>query len=144
MPPLSARFSSSPALRLHIGRSRIRGFLLALLALCCSAALYLIYARGYALLAGILLLPTLALLGCLRRERWRAAQISWQEGVWRLEAGGRRQIIALSPRSGGIPGLLYLAWREVDSKRPGGVWLFADSAPAEHLRRLRVRLLLER
>ncbi|MCB1675404.1 MAG: hypothetical protein KDI01_03895 [Halioglobus sp.] len=141
---MSARFSSSPALRLHIGNSRIRSAAFGALALGSGAALYLIRARGYPVLAGSLLAPVLAVLWYLRQERWRGAQISWHRGVWQLQAGGRREAIVMSPRSGGFPGLLYLAWREAGSNRRGSVWLFADSAPAEELRRLRVRLLLER
>ena len=68
--------------------------------------------------------------------------LHWQKGSWSLEIDGVRAPIRLHPSCRASPLGVYLCWT-----RPGvgreRVWLFADSAPPDLLRRLRVRLALE-
>ena len=141
---MSARCSNSPSLRLRIADSRIHRVLHGLLCLLLVAGLCLLSLRGYPL-AGLLLLPAVGW-GCrqLARQHLAGACISWQLGEWMLEQGGSRCPITLRPGSTCLPWVIHLAWVEAASERRGAVFLFADSAAAEDLRRLRVRLTLER
>ena len=77
-----------------------------------------------------------------RRQPLSGALIAWHAGSWWLELDGQRE--SISPeRWHCLPWVTWFAWR--DSAGCGGsLWLFADSAERQMLRRLRVRLALER
>ena len=68
--------------------------------------------------------------------------LHWHRGSWSMEIDGVRAPIRLHPSCRASALGVYLRWM-----RPGvgreRVWLFADSAPPDQLRRLRVRLALE-
>ena len=141
---MSAPFSSSPALRLTAGHSDIRRALLAGLSLCCLIALCLLWNRGYIALALALLPPTLLCLWSLRREPLYGATLHWQQrGGWTLESGQIRRPVRILPASTSLRWVVLVSWEELPAGPRGRLWLFADSAPADALRRLRVRLRLE-
>jgi hypothetical protein len=141
---LSARYSNSPSLRLAIGNSRALRLLHGLFCLLCAFTLYRLSQRGYPLLA-LLLLPA-AILCCrqLARQRHAGARINWHRGEWTLEQGANSSHLNIHPGSTCLPWVVYLAWVESATARRSSVFLFPDSAPAEQLRGLRVRLALER
>jgi len=114
------------------------------LCLCVAYCLYRLHLRGYSLLA-LSLLPV-AGLGCWRLalEPMSGATLCWQRGQWLIERGSSSVAIAIHRGSSSLPWLIYLAWTELPTGRKGKLWLFADSASAGELRRLRVRLKLER
>jgi hypothetical protein len=141
---LSARYSNSPSLRLAVARSSIYRGLHGLLCLFVVFSLIRVYQRGYPVLA-LTLLP-LATLGCWRlaQQRLAGALICWSKGEWTIEAGENCVPVKLARSSTCLHGVIYLAWEQgVDTGR-GSVFLFTDSAPAQDLRRLRVRITLER
>jgi hypothetical protein len=141
---LSVRYSNSPALRLQIASSRLRDSAVLLVAGGATGALYLLWQQGHAQLA-CALLPVVAVLApALRRDALTGCELCWHRGQWSLWRGRERQLIALSPRSTWLPGLIYLAWRELPAGRQRYGWIFSDCAPAGQLRRLRVRLALQR
>ena len=140
---MSVKYSNSPALRLRVASSLIcRGLQLACV-LCLLCALYLLFNRGYPLLA----LGLAPLLYVLARHFIRGPgveQLCWCQGNWEIERAGVRQPVAVCASSTCLSWVIYFAWRELPSGRRGALWLFADSAPGEQLRRLRVRLALQR
>jgi len=140
---LSAPYSSSPTLRLTVGHSDIRRALLAGLSLSCLLAICLIWGRGYPALAAALAPPVLLCLWSLRREPLRGATLQWQRGCWTLGAGHTRRPVRILPASASLRWVILVTWEELPAGRRGRLWLFADSAPADTLRRLRVRLTLE-
>ena len=140
---MSGPFSSSPALRLTVGPSDIRGTLLAALSLCCLSAHLLIWTRGHCAVAAALAPPTLLCLWSLRREPLQGATLQWQRGSWTLESGRSRRPVRILPASTALRWVIFVAWEELPGGRRGRLWLFADSAPGDALRRLRVRLTLE-
>lgn len=140
---MSAKYSSSPVLRLNIGKSRYRRFLHGAFCLCTCFALYLLYARGYPVLALVLLPPVSLILWRLRREPMAGAVVCWRCGNWTVEHGALSQAVCIRPNSSCLPWVIYLAWRELPAGHRGSVWLFADSAPPGQLRSLRARLALQ-
>ena len=139
---MSARYSSSPALRLTIGRSRLRSALYGGLCLAVLAAVTEIYGRGYPALCLPVLLLVTPLLWRLRRDSLVGTELCWQQGLWTLERGQQRRSIALSRRCTATPWVIYLAFNEVPAGPGGHCWLYADCASRQQLRRLRVRLSL--
>jgi hypothetical protein len=139
---LSNRYSLSPALRLQIADSRARrlGFIALvvfyLLTGCLCAH------RGYPELAlvfagcGALVLPGIG------RHRWAGTQVTWRRGIWSLEVQGQRRTVEVLPTSLALPWVIYLALRDQPLGRSYYLWLFNDSATAQELRKLRVRLRL--
>jgi len=140
---LSARYSSLPSLNLQIGRSRLRGLLYLQLALCLGASLLLLGLQGYPLLALFLLAPATCCYVALLRGTDVTA-LGCREEQWLLQRGSERIPIRISPGSGCLPWAIYLGWVSLVDQRRGSLWLFVDSAPARDLRRLRVRLFLQR
>jgi len=140
---LSVKYSSSPALRLIIGKSRLRRILHGAFCLCVCFALYLLYARGYPVLALILLPPVSFILWRLRCEPMAGAVVCWRCGSWTVEHGAINRAVRLCSNSTCLPWVIYLAWRELPAGRRGSVWLFVDSAPPRQLRCLRARLSLQ-
>jgi hypothetical protein len=141
---LLSRYSSSPALHLRIGESRLRDVLYGVLCLVNCFALGLIYARGYQALAFTLTPLTLAVLWRLRRDPMLGARLSWTKGTWTLECNDLQRVIRVGKRSVSMPWLIYLAYRDLTMGTAGHLWLFVDSLNCEELRLLRVRLTLER
>lgn len=139
-----SRYSSSPALRLKIGKSRLRDALFGVLCLLSCLAHGLIYARGYQLLAIMLAPLTLAALWRLRHDPMLGARLSWTKGAWALECNGLQSVIHVSKRSVAMPWMIYLAYRDLSKGTTGHLWLFVDSLNGEELRLLRVRLKLQR
>ena len=140
---MSARYSTSPALNLPIGKSRLRALLFLLLALCLGASLLLLGLRGYPLLALSLLAPT----ACCYLAQLRSSGVTalgWRAGQWTLQCGSERIPIRILPGSSCLPWVVYLGWASLADRRRGSLWLFADSVPAGDWRRLRVRLSLQR
>ena len=70
--------------------------------------------------------------------------LQYRAGCWSVVRGGARRAVRMLPCSVCLPWVIYLAWREPSSGRRGTLWLFADSAPGQQLRLLRVRLALQR
>lgn len=141
---MSARYSNSPALRLTINNSRQRRSLHLLLCLAITCALYRLYLRGYPLFT-MSLLP-LAGWCCRRlaREAAVGATLCWRQGAWSLQRSDGSEQRMMLRRCICLPWLIYSRWQVAPVGRHRSLWLFADSAPAEQLRRLRVRLALER
>jgi hypothetical protein len=139
---LLARYSSSPALRLRIGKSHLRPALYT--ALCCITlyAVWRIWTRGYPFAGGVLLLFAVALLWRLRRDAMVGAELCWQQGCWVLQRGTQQRVISLSHRCIATPWVIYLEFSEQPSGNSGQLWLYADCASVEQLRRLRVRVAL--
>ena len=141
---MSTRSSSSPALHLRIAKSLLRARLFGALCLVTACALGAIYSRGYPLLA-ILLMPLVSgLLWRLRQCAMEGAILCYRQGEWTLLQGDTRRQIDLTQRSTSTLWVIYLAFRELPSRRTGQIWLFKDSSSAEELRRLRVRVALLR
>ena len=141
---MSARYLNSPALHLTVGNSRLRRILHGLLCLCAAVSLYRLYLRGYPLLAGSLL--PLACLCCvqLAKQSLCGATVCWRQGEWSVLRDNVSYPVSVGRRSACLPGFIYLACEEQSGGRCLRLWLFPDSAPAEQLRRLRVRLVFER
>lgn len=140
---MSAQYSNSPALRLNIASSRLRDGAVLLVGGGALGAVYLLWQQGHAQLA-FALLPVVAVLApALRRDTLTGCALCWHQGQWSLWRGREQQLIAVSPRSACLPGLVYLAWRELPAGRQRYGWIFSDCAPAGQLRRLRVRLALQ-
>ena len=139
---MSAKYSSSPALRLIVGKSRLRRLLHGAFCLCSCFALSLLYARGYQGLAVLLLPPVGLLLWRLHREPMACAVVCWKRGNWTVQHNAINQAVRICSNSTCLPWVIYLAWQELPAGRRGSVWLFADSAPPGQLRCLRARLAL--
>ena len=141
---MSARYSNSPALRLQIVRSRIYCLLHFLLSLLTIFALYRICERGYSVLA-LLLLPVAALC-CWQtaRQTLAGSLLSWTRGQWFISRGAETTPVTLERSSTCLPWVIYLAWADLERSARRSALLFPDSVPAKNLRRLRVRLTLQR
>lgn len=139
---MSARYSTSPTLRLPIAESRIcalwQGAFIALL----YVALVLLALRGYPWGAAVLTLPVTGLIPSLCRQTAAGQVIIWRAGQWSVERDGLETAISLHPASRASVLGICLCWSGSSGKREYA-WLFADSAPPDQLRRLRVRLALE-
>jgi hypothetical protein len=140
---LSAKYSNSPALLLTIADSRIRRCLHALFCLAITYVFFLLHSGTDSLLAWLLLAPGFYLLWQARHERLTGTVVRWQQGNWSVAKDGVEQAIAVSRRSAALPWVIFLAWSGAGSGQRGSVWLYADSAPIQQLRVLRVRLRLE-
>lgn len=116
--------------------------LLALLALALSglSALAKVF---LALLTLALLVPGLLVPGLLRGEKQQSvfvSTIAWEAGSWWIVRGGQRIAIELRGEQRVLSWLVALQWRESAGTRRGSLALWPDSADAEALRRLRLRL----
>jgi hypothetical protein len=72
------------------------------------------------------------------------AKLCWRRGIWTIEQGNVAKEILPTGRSAVTPWLIYLAFTYLPHGADGHIWLYADSACANQLRRLRVRLTLLR
>ncbi len=141
---MSARYSSSPALHLRIGESRLRAVLHGALCLVCVYALWLLYARGYVVVVVLLALLVTYLLWRLRRDPLVGVELRWRQGLWTLEHAGVQRVILPTRRSTATPWVIYLAFSDLPAGPGGHLWLYVDCACSQQLRRLRVRLTLVR
>jgi membrane-bound toxin of toxin-antitoxin system len=139
---LSARYSSSPTLRLPIAESRICALWQGAFIISLALALVQLALRGYPWLAATLMLIICCLVPALCRQAMTGQVVHWRQGNWYLERGGVETLIRLHSSCRASPLGIYLCWCNEGGARES-VWLFADSAPPEQLRRLRVRLALE-
>lgn len=140
---MSARYSTSPALHLRIGESRLRVALYSALCLVCVYALWLLYARGYVVVVATLALYVAYLLWSLRRDPAVGVELRWNQGRWTLENAGVQRVIAPGRRSTATPWAIYLAFTDQPAGPGGHLWIYADCASRAQLRRLRVRLTLD-
>ena len=141
---MSIRCSNSPTLRLEIASSGQYARLASLVAVCSLFTLYLLYQRGYPLLA-VLLSPAVPFwLQQLRRDSLAGTTLLWRQGAWSVERGGELRTVAILPESVSMGRVIYLVWREMPDGVKHRCWLFPDCAGREQLRRLRVRLALQR
>ncbi len=141
---MSARYSSSPALNLQIGRSRLRQLWLGLLYAVCALTLYLVYQRGYPGLALALLLPLAWCCISLPGRDQPVSGLHWRAGDWCLQRGEELIRVDILADTVCRPWGIYLAWVNLEDGERGSLWLFPDSAPTPALRRLRVCLALQR
>jgi len=141
---LSARYSNSPALHLRTGESRLRTALYYALCLICVYALWLIFTRGYVVLVVLLIPLVTGLLWHLRRDPLVAVELRWRQGLWTLEHAGVQRVILPTRRSTITPWVIYLAFSDLQAGPGGHLWLYVDCACSQQLRRLRVRLTLDR
>ena len=141
---MSVRFSNSPTLRLEIASSGEYARLASLVAVCAFFTLYLLYQRGYPLLA-LSLSPAVPLwLLQLRRDSLAGSILLWRQGTWSVERGSELHTVEILPQSVSLARVIYLVWREMPAGVKRRCWLFPDCAGREELRRLRVRLALQR
>lgn len=141
---MSTKYSHSPSLHLLIARSRIGSLLHLALCLLAIFGLYRVTAQGYPEVA-LLLLP-LVTLCCwqLSLQTLAGSVLCWQRGQWFIERGNTSTPVTLLRSSTCWSRVIYLAWvAQADSSR-GRALLFPDSVPGSELRRLRVRLTLQR
>lgn len=121
----------------------MRALFYAALCFVCGATPWLLYARGHTLIALFAALFMTCPLWRLRRDPLVAAQLRWSQGLWTLEQGGVRRAIVPTRRSTATPWVIYLAFSDPAGGCGGHLWLYADCASPEQLRRLRVRLTLD-
>ena len=141
---MSARYSSSPALHLKIGESRLRAVLHGALCLVCIHALSLLYVRGYVFIVVLLTILVTHVLSRLRCDPGVGVDLRWQQGLWTLEHAGIRRVILPSSRCTITPWVIYLVFSDLQAGPGGHLWLYVDSTCSQELRRLRVRLALVR
>ena len=141
---MSAKCSNSPSLRLEIVSSRIYRLMHSGFCLLAAASLWRLAQRGYPVTA--LLLSPVSVWCCWRLacQPLVGAVISWRRGEWQLQQGTVVRTVGLARSHTVLPWLIYLAWTGSADTPGGSVFLFPDSAQAGQLRRLRVRLVLER
>lgn len=139
---MSTRYSISPTLHLAIAESRAYRRCQCLFYAAVMLALWELGRGGY-LQQAILATPLILL---YLQARWQqpfvGCVIHWRSGEWVLECGSERESIQLL-RGHCLPWITFFTWR-YESGVCGQAWLFNDSASREELRRLRVRLRLER
>ena len=143
MPRSSSRYSSSPALHVRIGRSRLRSIFYVLFSLLLIAALGQLYTAGYGLLILIAGPVAAVLLWNLQKETLEGYVLAWREGRWALAANGAQPQSVLVSRCITSPWVTYMALTSLAGDQRFHLWLFVDSMPGHHWRRLRVRLALQ-
>ena len=141
---MSARYSSSPTLHLAIADSRQYRCLLVALALAALSSLFLLYLRGYPELVPALLPLAAYSLRRLDDQVPRECFLYWRQGTWWLERDKVTSQVEVHPRSACLPWVTCLVYTPVPRGHSRRVWIFADSCDRQSLRRLRVRLTLQR
>jgi hypothetical protein len=139
---LSPRYSSSPELRLRIGKSRSRHALYLALCFTTGYALFLLYRDGYTCLCLPLFPLAIFLLWRLCRPTSSVVELCWRQGVWTIESACQSRVIIPGARSTVLPWVIYLPFNVLWEGRKGCLWIFLDSVPGEHWRQLRARLNL--
>ena len=140
---MSNRYSTSPALQLKVGDSKLRVALHGALCLILIYILCSLYLRGYALLIFPVATVGVIVLWWVGRNSMRGVELRWRQGCWTLERDGIITEISLSRSSRALPWLIYIAFTDVAAGSIGHLWLYSDCAPQYQLRRLRVRLTLQ-
>lgn len=139
---MSKKFSTSPTLHLTIAESSLHECVRYLFIVAVVLALWELARGGYPIVV-VSWTPMLALLlWRSRRQRHIGVVIRWRRGEWTIESDGQLVPVDLR-RAHCLPWLTFMAWQSASGKL-GQAWLFNDSAPPCDLRRLRVRLRLER
>ncbi len=144
LPPSSVRFSTTPALRLEIGRSRWHGFFgLA----CLASAVYslcLVASRGH-LIVAIVLVPIAAVILAGACRDGLVGKVLIGDGAgWSLDDGNDDIPVQVHRASVALPWCIYLVLVDLVSGRRQRGFLFPDCASRDQLRRLRVRLRVQR
>jgi hypothetical protein len=139
---LSARYSSSPALRLRIGKSRARHALYLALCFTTCYALFLLHRDGYTYLCLPLFPLATFLLWRLRRPTSNVVELCWRQDVWTIERAHQSRVIIPGARSTVLPWVIYLPFTVLSEGRKDCLWIFLDSVPGEHWRQLRARVNL--
>jgi hypothetical protein len=106
--------------------------------------LWLFYTGGLGVGVLVLLLPVLVLLWCLRNDPAQGSVLEWRQGIWTLQRAGVESVVALAGSGITTPWVIYLSFNDLSVNRGGHLWVYADSAPQEQWRRLRVRVTLKR
>lgn len=138
---MSAPYSNLPALRLPIGNSACRRFLLVGLYACLVAVVPLALSRGAMGVALAALAANWLLVGvsyCARSVPWEIAE--GRQGQWRAHtAQGEVQML---PRGAPtmLPLVVHLPFRRVPGGENIDVWVFRDAVSPQSWRQLRVRL----
>ena len=141
---MSAKYFSSPTLHLRIGKSRLGFSLYIGLSVVVVAALWLLYERGYGSLVLMSSVLATTLMWSLSKDSMEGLALSWCQGSWTLERDGVQRSVALGPRCISTSWVIYLPVFDLSTGQVEHLWLYADSVPREQLRRLRVRLTLEK
>ncbi|QFU76523.1 hypothetical protein EY643_13120 [Halioglobus maricola] len=76
-------------------------------------------------------------------QPWVGWGLAWREGRWTLDRGAGPEMVQMCRESRAGPGGVFLTVQDMHGARHT-LWLLADSVPAQELRKVRVRLLLER
>jgi Membrane-bound toxin component of toxin-antitoxin system len=139
---LSAKYSTSPSLRLQIADSRFCRWLQLGLFAACLCALGLVAGDGRPELAFLLLVPLFCSLPRLVGQPLAGATLAWRDGRWSLDRGCGQEPVILARGCRATPLSIYIRWQGINGER-GDLWLFPDSGLADELRKLRVRLRLE-
>ena len=140
---MSARYSTSPSLRLRIGKSRLRAVLYGAFCLVIAYALWSLFDRGYPYLLFLLTPLVAVLLWHLRTDPMLGVELCWQKGLWTLERAGVQRRIVITRRSRAMPWWIYLGFNDLTGGSTGHIWLYVDSASGQQLRLLRARLTLQ-
>ena len=140
---MSNKYWNSPALRLKVGRSRLRRALYLALWPVTAATLLLIGQRGYPDVALVLVPMVLLLLWQLESDPAEGVELHWYRSSWRLfQSGVSRQIVPLD-RSVLTRWGVCLAFESFPVKQRAYLWIFPDSIETADLHRLRARLVHE-
>jgi hypothetical protein len=140
---LSARFSTTPELRLRIGRSRLRRALFGALLALQGCGIWLLWDAGHRLVALSSIPVLLLVFAALVRDPARGTIVQWRDGSWTLEKAGERLPVVILPATTCLPWVVYLAWRSQGTGGHGHLWLFSDSTGRDGFRCVRARLALE-
>ena len=141
---MSVRYSNSPSLHLTIAESVIYRYLHGAFSLLALTSLYRLQQRGYPVLSLLLLVPVACCCRQLARQPLAGAVLSWSQGQWSIVDGSGLRPVTLRSQSSALPWVIYIAWEDARDGARGAGLLFRDSAAAQDLRRLRVRLALQR
>jgi hypothetical protein len=139
---LSPKYSSSPELRLRIGKSRSRHALYLALCFTTCYALFLLHRDGYTWLCLPLFPLATFLLWRLRRPTSNVVELCWRQDVWTIERAHQSRVIIPGARSTVLPWVIYLPFTVLSEGRKDCLWIFLDSVPGEHWRQLRARVNL--
>jgi hypothetical protein len=98
--------------------------------------------RGLQGLVPLLVLPVSLLLWHLREDPARGLELGWRHGDWYVCRAGDRRAVEPGPRTVVTAWLIYLDLIPLQGGRRESVWIYADGAERNELRRLRARLAL--
>lgn len=139
---MSAKFSTSPSLRLRIAESQTCFRLQLAMFVAGLCAVTVIALEGRPQLASLLFMVLFCSLPRLMGQPAVGQVISWRQGHWLLDRGSGDEPVKLAAASVATPLAIHFCWQA--GREHGRLWLFQDSGDAAELRKLRVRLGLER